>query len=161
MMTDFPDPPPPLAEPKGGITECVNKTLPGLLDVVERALPLGRFSLVFGEAGLHVNVPQCPLWFDGERVHCDLHPHSPYVNVVVAQIQAYAMALGLGRVGHLPTTADEVGVFENALYLVYFEAKKHHTFVAETFRRVAMDDLRGWLRQEMESVRRASSTTTN
>ena len=85
MMTDFPDPPPPLAEPKGGITECVNKTLPGLLDVVERALPLGRFSLVFGEAGLHVNVPQCPLWFDGERVHCDLHPHSPYVNVVAVK----------------------------------------------------------------------------
>lgn len=125
-------------------------SLPVLLDEIEDALPLTKFSVFVGAAPANTPVPTCPIWFDGERVCVDINYQAPFANAVLAVLQAYAMALGLGRLGGLPKTREEVNVFEEALYAVFFEAKKHHPTMADAYRHLGLPDIRGWLKSEME-----------
>jgi len=140
-------PPPPPPEHPG--VDWEEGAMPLIVDALEDALPLSRYGVLVGEDKSGAPPGVNPIWFDGDAVRLDINYRTPYGQVVLALLEAYALALALSRVGRIPVTPDDVRVFEEALYCVFFEARKHHVVMADAYRHLGMPDLRKWLRAEM------------
>ena len=149
-------PPSPPADGPG--IDWKEGSMPLLLDALEDALPLSRFGVLVGEDTRGAPNSVNPIWFNGHDVCLDINYRAPYGQVVLALLQAYALALALSRVGQIPQTQADVHEFEEAMYAVFFEASKHHSKMADAYRHLGMPDLRNWLRREMKPQHSSGET---